>query len=196
MRGTVFVTGASGFVGTAVVEELLSRSYGVNALTNRRDVKAAGERLTVVKGDLFDPAALAKGMAGCSAVIHLVGIIMEDAAKGVTFEHIHHEGTVAVVDAARKAGVKRYVQMSALGSRADAVSDYHKTKFKAEQYVRASGLDWTIIRPSMIHGPHGEFMKMEADWARHKQPPFLFMPYFGRGPLGLGGAGLLPAGPT
>ena len=56
--------------------------------------------------------------------------------------------------------------MSALGTRPDAVSDYHKTKYKAEEYVRASGLDWTIFRPSMIHGPGGEFMQMEATWAR------------------------------
>jgi uncharacterized protein YbjT (DUF2867 family) len=85
--------------------------------------------------------------------------------------------------------------MSALGTRADAVSDYHKTKFRAEEYVRASPLDWTIVRPSLIHGPSGEFMQMEAMWARKRMPPPLlftpFMPYFGAGLLGFGGAGLL-----
>jgi NADH dehydrogenase len=81
--------------------------------------------------------------------------------------------------------------MSALGVRAEAVSRYHKTKYLAEQYVRASGLDWTIIRPSLIHGPRGEFMQMEAKWARGAAPPFLFMPYFGAGAFGRGGAGKL-----
>jgi NADH dehydrogenase len=81
--------------------------------------------------------------------------------------------------------------MSAVGARPDAVSDYHKTKFRAEEYLRGSGLDWTIIRPSLIHGPDGEFMQMEAKWVRFRAPPFLFMPYFGRGALGFGGAGLL-----
>jgi NADH dehydrogenase len=85
--------------------------------------------------------------------------------------------------------------MSALGARPDAVSDYHKTKFRAEEYARASGLDWTIFRPSLIHGPRGEFMRMEAMWARRRAPfPVLFMPfmpYFGAGMLGFGGAGLL-----
>jgi NADH dehydrogenase len=81
--------------------------------------------------------------------------------------------------------------MSALGTRANAVSEYHKTKWEAEEIVRASGLDWTIFRPSMIHGPKGEFMRMEVKWARKQSPPFLFMPYFGRGLLGLGGAGKL-----
>src|SRR5262252_7117141 len=81
--------------------------------------------------------------------------------------------------------------MSALGTRPDAVSTYHKTKFAAEQYVRGSGLDWTIFRPSLIHGPKGEFLQMEAKWARYAAPPFLFMPYFGAGPFGTGGAGKL-----
>jgi uncharacterized protein YbjT (DUF2867 family) len=76
--------------------------------------------------------------------------------------------------------------MSALGTRADAISNYHKTKFQAEQYVRGSGLDWTIFRPSMIHGQKGEFMQLVAKWAMKKAPPFLFMPYFGAGLLGRG----------
>jgi NADH dehydrogenase len=135
------------------------------------------------RGGLFDPAVLDQGMKGCTAVTHLVGIIMEKPGEGVTFERIHHQGTVAAVDAAKRNGVKRFVQMSALGVRADAVSEYHKTKWKAEEYVRASGLDWTIFRPSMIHGPKGDFMKMEAMWARGRAPAPLFfqpfMPYFG-----------------
>jgi NADH dehydrogenase len=109
----------------------------------------------------------------------------------VTFEIIHFEGTKNVVDAADRNGVKRYVHMSALGSRPDAVSRYHQTKFLAEQYVRASELDWTIMRPSLIHGPKGEFMQMEAKWARGYAAPILFMPYFGSGLMGRGGAGKL-----
>lgn len=186
----VFVTGGSGFVGSAVIEQLLEKGHEVRALVNRRDL-GFGERVSSVRGDLFDAEALQRGMSGADAVIHLVGIIMERPSKGVTFERIHHQGTRSVVDAARRAGVKRYVHMSALGTRPDAVSTYHKTKFAAEEYVRASGLDWTIFRPSMIHGPRGELMQMEAKWARKKAPPFLFMPYFGAGAMGRGGAGKL-----
>src|SRR5436190_342985 len=82
------------------------------------------------------------------------------------------EGTRNVVDAATAAGVKRYVHMSALGTRPAAVSEYHRTKYLAEQYVRASSLDWTIFRPSMIHGPGGEFMGMVKKWVAKKAPPF------------------------
>jgi uncharacterized protein YbjT (DUF2867 family) len=190
MPGRIFVTGASGFVGSAIVKELRSRSYTVNALMNRKDLPVA-EGVRVIRGGLFDAAVLAEGMEECDAVIHLVGIIMESPSRGVTFDRIHFQGTRAVVDAANRAGVRRYVQMSALGVRPNAVSNYHRTKFQAEEYVRDSGLDWTIFRPSLIHGPRGEFMQMEAKWARKKAPPFLFMPYFGAGFMGRGGAGKL-----
>jgi NADH dehydrogenase len=179
MPGRVLVTGASGFVGSAVVEALLARGYGVNALVNHRALHETSANIRVIKGNLFDTAAVDDGVRDADAVIHLVGIIMEKPSKGITFERIHFEGTKAIVDAAARNGVKRYLHMSALGSRPNAVSRYHQTKFLAEQYVRASPLDWTIFRPSLIHGPRGEFMQMEAKWARSSAPPFVAMPYFG-----------------
>jgi nucleoside-diphosphate-sugar epimerase len=193
MPGRVFVTGGSGFVGSAVVDELLRRGHVVNALVNRRAIR--DERVRSIPGGLFDDNALGEGLRGCEAAIHLVGIIMEKRSRGVTFERMHFDATRRIVDAANASGVRRYVHMSALGVRPGAVSDYHKTKFRAEEYVRASGLDWTIFRPSLIHGPGGEFVKMEAMWARKRMPPPLgftpFMPYFGAGALGRGGAGKL-----
>ena len=185
----IMVTGGSGFVGSAVVDELVSRGYQVNALTNRKPL--ARDDVQSFPGGLFDDRALDAALAGCDAAIHLVGIIMEKPAAGVTFDRIHHQGTARVVSALERSGVKRYVHMSALGTRPNAVSTYHRTKHLGEERVRASNLDWTIIRPSFIHGPRGEFMRMQAKWARMKAPPFLFMPYFGAGALGTGGAGRL-----
>jgi NADH dehydrogenase len=192
MPGRVFVTGGSGFVGQAVIDELARRDYPINALSHRAELRSpAGGRVRTVKGDLFDPAALLEGLRGCEAVIHLVGIIAERRMRGVTYERIHVEGTRRILEAARRGGVRRYLHMSALGSRPDAVADYHRTKYEAETLVRASGLDWTIIRPSLIHGPRGEFMTMEDGWARGRRAPFLFMPYFGGGLLGRRDGGLL-----
>jgi NADH dehydrogenase len=185
MAGRVFVTGGSGFVGRAILSRLLSNGYSANALVNQKKLDLSGD-IRSIPGGLFDDAALNEGMHGCDAVIHLVGIIMENPSQEITFERIHFEGTRRVVDAAKRNGVKRFVQMSAIGARADAPSQYHKTKFKAEEYVRASGLDWTIFRPSMILGADGEFTKQQVKWARKQAPPFLFMPYFGAGLLGMG----------
>src|SRR5436190_18230814 len=126
MPRRVFVTGGSGFVGTAVIEELLSRGHAVNALAHRGNLRATGGGVRIVRGDLFDRGALDEGVRGCDAVVHLVGIIMERPSKGVTFKRIHFDGTRNVVDAAVRNGVRRYVHMSALGTRPGAVSNYHK----------------------------------------------------------------------
>jgi uncharacterized protein YbjT (DUF2867 family) len=172
----VFVTGGSGFVGGAVIDELVRRGRAVVALTHGRGIEKAGVR--TVQGDVLDARAMTEAMGGCAAVIHLVGIIEERPAKGVTFERMHVEATRAVVEAAKSAGVGRYVHMSALGTRANAVSEYHRTKWRAEELVRASKVSYTILRPSMIHGARGEFMRMAAGWARREKMPYLFMPYF------------------
>ncbi|HET6246370.1 MAG TPA: NAD(P)H-binding protein [Tepidisphaeraceae bacterium] len=183
-RKRIFITGGAGFVGSAVIDELLAGDFEIMALVNRDELKVQSPRLNYVRGGLFDDRALDTGLAGCDAAIHLVGIIAEKPRAGITFTRMHLEATGKMIAAAKRAGVKRFIHMSALGARADAVSNYHKTKFKAEQALRESGLDWTIFRPSLIHGPGGEFLTMEAAWARGRKPPFVFMPYFGGGLLG------------
>jgi NADH dehydrogenase len=189
----VFLSGGGGFVGGQVLSALLVSGHRISALVHRASIGVSPDvpRTHIVVGDLFDAASLAQAMDGCDAAIHLVGIIRQRPRGGITFERIHVEGARRVVDAARRAGARRYIHMSALGARPDAPSAYHRTKFAAEEIVRASGLDWTIFRPSLIHGPEGQFMRMEARWARKKAAPWLFMPYFGAGLLGRGRSGRL-----
>lgn len=194
----VAVTGSTGFVGRHVLATLLGRGRRVRALlrdpaklpqtTLIRDA-LADNRLTTIQGSLFDQDSLLQLLEDSTAVIHLVGIIREMPRQGQTFERIHHEGTVRLLEAARCAQVRRWVQMSALGTRADAASAYFQTKWQAEQAVRDSDLDWTIFRPSIIHGPDGEFTQMVRDFWTRLLPPFV--PYFGKGVLGLAGAGRL-----
>jgi NADH dehydrogenase len=180
----VFLTGGAGFVGSAVIDALLARGHSIHALVNSRPIKSDGVKS--FPGGLFDDAALDRAMQDCSAVIHLVGIIAEKPGDGITFDRIHFQGTKRVVEAAKRAGIKRYLNMSALGARAGAPAMYHRTKYAAEKYVRDSGLNWTIFQPSLIHGPGGEFTQMQQRWARGRAFPFFFMPYFGSGLLGIG----------
>jgi uncharacterized protein YbjT (DUF2867 family) len=182
---TILLTGAGGFVGSAVAAELRRRDHRLHLLQHRRPPRI-GPDDRVFQASLSDPASLAKAAEGCDAVVHLVGIIFEDTPTGRTFASVHTEGTRNIVAACRTAGVRRYVHMSALGTRPDAVSEYHRSKWAAEELVRQSGLTFTILRPSLIHGPAGDFTRMAAAWARGKAPPYLFMPYFGLGLLGLG----------
>ncbi|MEE9212982.1 MAG: NAD(P)H-binding protein [Phycisphaeraceae bacterium] len=186
----VALTGGTGFVGRHVLQHLLNRNHRVRALVRDPD------RLTVkdsnvhpIAGDLFNRSALAQLVRGADAVVHIVGIIMEKPRQGQTFDRVHRVATLNLLGAAGDAHVKRWVHMSALGTRPDAVSTYHRTKWAAEQAIRDSGLDYTIFRPSMIHGPDGEFMQMVRGFWCNRLPPFV--PYFGAGLLGRGGAGKL-----
>jgi NADH dehydrogenase len=120
------------------------------------------ESIDRVPGDVMNAEGLAPSMEGCSAVVHLVGIIRERRARGVTFERLHSEATQNMLAVARAAGIKRYAQMSALGTRPDARARYHRTKWEAEEAVRASRLDWTIFRPSIIFGRGDAFVSALA----------------------------------
>jgi NADH dehydrogenase len=103
-------------------------------------------------------------MDGCAAVIHLTGIIRELGAA--TFENIHVLGTRNVAATARNAGIKRFLHISALGTRPNAASRYHQTKWAAEEIIRASGLDHSIFRPSVIYGRNDEFVNLFARISR------------------------------
>ncbi|MHB8791949.1 MAG: complex I NDUFA9 subunit family protein [Thermoleophilia bacterium] len=158
----VFVTGATGFVGRHIASRLVEDGHGLRCLVRSTESDAAwflkGIGAEVVEGDIHVSHSLAYGAAGCDAVVHLVGIILE--RPEVTFEKVHVEGTRNMLTAADAAGIKRFVHMSALGTRSGAEAAYHRTKWDAEEVVRASGLDYTIFRPSIIYGPGGEFINM------------------------------------
>jgi NADH dehydrogenase len=164
----VFVTGGTGFVGREVLRQLLAAGHAVRALVRPgSEGKLAGqEGVELHPGDATEALSLSGALAGCDAVIHLVGIIREFPAKGITFERLHVGATVNLLAAAREQGVHRYLQMSANGTGPAATTGYHRSKWQAEEAVRASGLDWTIFRPSLIFGKGGEFVTMLADLIR------------------------------
>jgi uncharacterized protein YbjT (DUF2867 family) len=165
----VFVTGATGFVGRAVIQALRHEGHVVRCLVRRgSEADLHGfEAIERVEGDILGPpAALEADIGGCDTVVHLVGIIREHKTRGITFERLHHLGTLNVLAAAAQAGARRFLHMSALGTRAGARARYHQTKWAAEEAVRASGLLWTIFRPSVIYGPGDGLVSMLAGMVR------------------------------
>jgi len=153
----ILITGGTGYVGSRIVQKLVEQGREVRVLA--RDVAAAQARVpagaTVVAGDVTEPDTLASAFVGVDTVIHLVAIIRETG--GATFERLNYEGTVHAVDAAKIAGVRRWLQMSALGAMPDPRFPYQNTKYRAEEYVKRSGMDWTIFRPSIIFGSGDQF---------------------------------------
>lgn len=132
----VAITGGTGFVGRHVSERLgLARAVTIS-------------RRTGVAVDDVD--ALTDAMAGCDVVVHCAGINRELGDQ--TFDRVHVRGTAAVVEAARRAGVRKIVMLSFLRARPACGSAYHESKWEAEQIIRSSGLDYTILKAGMIYG--------------------------------------------
>jgi uncharacterized protein YbjT (DUF2867 family) len=157
----IFLSGGTGFVGGHVRQALVEKGHEIRLLVHKRGGDF-GAGVEPVEGDITIPATFAEALRGCDAVINLVGIIREFPRRSITFEKLHPEATRNIIDAAKTAGVKRIIQMSALGTRPNATSRYHQSKYRAEEYVRASGLDWTIFRPSIIFGPEDAFVNKLA----------------------------------
>jgi uncharacterized protein YbjT (DUF2867 family) len=177
VRMKVFVTGASGFVGRSVVARLHADGHAVTALVRPNSLRplAPADNLEIVSGDIRDAALTARAARGCDAAIHLAGIIREHGAN--TFQAVHVDGTDHAVSACRSGGIRRLIHMSAHGAALGAESAYLRSKEAGESIVRESGLDWTILRPGVIHGPRGEFTIAMARMVARTGP----VPLIGRG---------------
>jgi uncharacterized protein YbjT (DUF2867 family)/membrane protease YdiL (CAAX protease family) len=144
----VLVAGASGFVGRHVVAALQQRGHVVVAID--RGTRPAPADVVHFRCDLGAGDVPDRAIDAADAIVNLVGIKRPAAGQG--FEQAHVETTRRLVGAARRAGVGRFVHVSVVGSRPDAASPYHDTKWKAETLVRESGLRATVLKPAVIYG--------------------------------------------
>jgi len=161
----VAITGATGFVGSHLATRLSSEGHEVVRLGRR---SSAGNE-DVVRARLDDVNQLTAAFAGCQAVAHCAGINREIGDQ--TYARVHVEATSNVVEAARRAGVERIVLMSFLRARPDCGSAYHESKWAAEEIVRDSGLDYTIIKAGVVYG-RGDHMLDHLSHALHTFPVF------------------------
>lgn len=145
----IAITGATGFVGSAVLDAALAEGHAVRALARREQTPREG--VEWLRGDLGDAAALAALAQGADAVIHVAGLT--NTPNPAAFEAANVTGTANVIAAMKQAGARRLVFVSSLSARMPALSAYGASKAKAEALVEASGLDWTTVRPPGVYGP-------------------------------------------
>lgn len=148
-RLTIALTGATGFVGSHVLDLALGRGHRVRALTRRPQSTRDG--VEWIDGALVDRPALVRLVDSADAVIHVAGVINAPDAAG--FEAGNVAGTAAVLDAGAKAGVRRFVHVSSLAAREPGLSLYGASKARSEALVEASRLSSAIVRPPAVYGP-------------------------------------------
>lgn len=164
------ITGATGFVGSAVLDAALAQGHQVRALARRDSAPRA--RVEWVKGDLADTAALAALVDGVDAVIHVAGLT--NTPDPAAFTPANVTGTANVLAAMTGAGVRRLIFVSSLSAREPTLSAYGASKAQAEALVEASALDWTTVRPPGVYGPRDvDYLEMfrSARWGFVPLPP-------------------------
>lgn len=146
---TLALTGATGFVGRALLDQAIAAGHQVRALTRRPQPDRDG--VTWIDGALDRPDSLAALVDGAGAVVHVAGVVSAPTRAGFVAGNI--DGTRAMLAATERAGIRRFVHVSSLSAREPALSLYGWSKAEAEALVTASPLAWSIVRPSGVYGP-------------------------------------------
>src|SRR5215813_13992739 len=167
----IAITGGTGFIGRRLADRLISEGHDVILLARkiRERTENGRERESFVVSDLSDPQVLRESFAGCDAVAHCAGINREIGKQ--TYQAVHVQGTRNVVAACRETGVKRILLMSFLRARPNCGSAYHESKWAAEEIVRNSGLDYTVVKAGVVYG-RGDHMLDHLSRALHTFPVF------------------------
>lgn len=156
---TVAVVGATGFVGTSVVPQLAGAGYRVVAISRNGARRAEWPASVAARpADVATGRGLDAAFEGADFAVHLVAIPRQ--TRGRSFEQVNVRGTERVVEAARRAGVRRIVHLSVLGVTDDPKLAYLSSKWRGEQAVRDSGLEWVVLRPSLLFGPGDGFFNL------------------------------------
>ena len=176
----VALIGGTGFVGGYLTDALLTAGHEPILLVREGSESRIRqrERVTTVTGNIETPGALRSALQGCDAAIYNVGILREFPREGITFESTQYDGVVQTVAAAKEVGVKRLLLMSANGVKRPGTA-YQETKRRAEEHAMQSGLDVTVLRPSVIFGdPRGTMEFATQLYAEMVRPPIPAVGFF------------------
>lgn len=173
---TILVSGGTGFIGKYIVQQLCQLGYRVRITSRNPQKKRSFCDLSCefLAGDLSELSFARKCCSGIDAVIHLVGILVEQGQE--TYKKVHVQITKNMIQASKENGVRRFLHMSSLGTRPQAKSRYHQTKWTAEELVRNSELDWTIFQPSVVFGIGDDFTKRLCKMLFFQNNPLLIFP--------------------
>jgi nucleoside-diphosphate-sugar epimerase len=156
----IFLTGATGFLGGHILGTLVEHGHQVTCLvreSSAQQLRALSlPGLIVVEGEFTQSASYRDSLAGHDAVVNAVGIIRE--TRHGSFEAVHARGATELFDAAKQAGVRKIVQISALGADEQAQSRYHISKRTADRHLAGLGVPFVVLRPSIVYGPRDHSM--------------------------------------
>lgn len=166
----ILITGATGYIGRHLVSRLVAQGERPRCLV--RNIKRASSilpagTLEFVQGDTTSPASLGTAVQGVDTIVHTAFITADlKQSAGNRYQETNVQGTANLIEAAKKAGVKRIIVISGLGTKPDKPGSYMQGRYLAEKMVKESGLDWTIIQPSVLFGKDAPFIKGLTDLIR------------------------------
>ena len=156
----IFLTGSSGFIGGHILRRLSQQGHDIICLV--RSSRAAHlsamalPGVTLLEGEFTQPETWKQELEGCDVVVNAVGIIRE--TKNASFALVHEQAPIAMFEAAKELGVRKIIQISALGADHGAQSQYHLTKRAADQRLMELGISYVVLRPSIVYGPGDQSM--------------------------------------
>ncbi|MFL5657272.1 MAG: SDR family oxidoreductase [Ktedonobacteraceae bacterium] len=159
----ILITGATGYIGRHLVSRLVARGERPRCLV-RNPARAASilpaDKVELVQGDTTQPASLEAAVDGIDTVVHAAFVTADHKqSMGNSYQGTNVQGTANLIKAAKNASVKRVIEISGLGTRPDKPGSYMQGRYLAEKMLKESGLDWTIIQPSVLFGKNAPFIK-------------------------------------
>ncbi len=163
----ILITGATGYMGRHLVARLVAQGERPRCLVrdlNRAKRLLPADKVELVQGETTSPSSLDIAVQGVDTIVHAAFLTADrKQSAGNSYEKTNIQGTANLVKAAKKAGVKRIIEISGLGTKPDKPGSYMQGRYLAEKMLKESGLDWTIIQPSVLFGKNAPFIKGLAD---------------------------------